>query len=189
MAEEMVELVIEEMKDRLAEVHKSLKKHLAKVRTGRASVSLLDEVRADYYGQLTPIKGMANISVPEPRLLVIQPFDPSTLKEIEKAIVAADLGLNPHNDGKVLRVVIPELTEERRKELVKVVKKIAEDHRVSVRQVRKEANQELKKAEKDKEITEDELHKGMEKVQKQVDQAIAEIDKACEEKIKELMEI
>ena len=107
---EMLELIIDDVNDKAKEIMSSLKKHLAKVRTGRASVSLLDDVRADYYGQITPLRQMANISVPEPRLLVVQPFDPAFLKEIEKAIVAADLGLNPQNDGKVLRVVIPELT-------------------------------------------------------------------------------
>ena len=186
---EMVDLIFEEMKDRINEVRENLKKHLGKVRTGRASVSMLDEVKASYYGQMTPLKGMANITVPEPRLLVVQPFDPSVLKDIEKAIIGSDLGLNPHNDGKVLRVVIPELTEERRKELVKVVKKIAEEHRVSARQVRRDSNEELKKAEKDKDITEDELHKSMDQVQKDIDKAIAEIDKISEGKINELMEI
>jgi ribosome recycling factor len=186
---DMVDLIFEEMKDRVNEVRENLKKHLGKVRTGRASVSMLDEVKANYYGQMTPLKGMANITVPEPRQLVIQPFDPSVLKDIEKAIIGSDLGLNPHNDGKVLRVVIPELTEERRKDLVKVVKKIAEEHRVSARQVRRDSNEELKKAEKDKEITEDELHKSMDKVQKDIDHIIAEIDKISEGKINELMEI
>ncbi len=186
---EMVDLVIEDMGDRVKEIHQSLTKQLSKVRTGRASVNLLDDVRADYYGQVTPIKQMANISVPEPRLLVVQPFDPGVIKDIEKAIVVADLGLNPLNDGKVLRVVIPELTEERRKDLVKVVKKIVEDHRVSVRQVRRECNDDLKKSESDKDISEDELHKGLDLVQKAVDTGIAAIDKVGEAKVEELMEI
>jgi len=186
---EMVDLILEDMEDKIKEINVSLKKQLGKVRTGMASVNLLEDVRADYYGQITPLKQMANISVPEPRMLVVQPFDPSSLKEIEKAIQVADLGLNPHNDGKVIRVVIPELTEERRKDLVKVVKKIAEEHRVSVRQVRRDSNDELKKAEKDKEINEDELHKGMDLVQKKTDKSTKDIDKVAEAKVNELMEI
>jgi ribosome recycling factor len=186
---EMVDLVLDDVDGKSKKIEESLKKHLGKIRTGRASVSLLDDIKADYYGVLTPIRQMSNINIPEPRLMVIQPYDPSVLKEIEKAIVASDLGLNPHNDGKVLRVVIPELTEERRKELIKVVKKIAEEHRVSVRQVRRDGNEELKKAEKDKDITEDDLHKGMDLVQKKVDKSIERIDKMVEAKEKELLEV
>ena len=185
---EMVDLVLDDLNDKNKKIQESLKKHLAKIRTGRASVSLLDDVKANYYGVLTPLRNMSNVSAPEPRLLVIQPFDPSSLKEIEKAIQASDLGLNPLNDGKVLRVVIPELTEERRKELIKVVHKQAEDHRVSIRTARREANEELKKAEKDKEVTEDDLHKGLDLVQKEVDKAIAAIDKIAQGKEKELLE-
>jgi ribosome recycling factor len=186
---EMVDLIVDEASSNAGKIQENLKKQLGKVRTGRASVSLLDDVRVNYYGQTTPLRQMANVTVPEPRLLVVQPFDPSVLKDVEKAILAADLGLNPHNDGKVLRVVIPELTQERRKELTRVVGKIAEEHRVSVRQVRREANEELKKAEKDKEITEDELHQGMEIVQKKIDKVIEALDKIAEAKEKELLEI
>lgn len=186
---EMVDLIVEEAAEKAAKIQDSLKKQLAKVRTGRASASLLDDVRVNYYGTLSPLRNMSNITVPEPRLLVVQPFDPSVLKDVEKAIQAADLGLNPHNDGKVLRIVIPELTQERRKELTKVVKKIAEEHRVSVRAVRRDANEELKKSEKDKEITEDDLRHGMDVVQKKIDKAIEAIDKVAEAKEKELMEI
>ena len=186
---EFLDLVMEDVEDNGRKIEQNLKKNLAKVRTGRASASLLDDVKADYYGTLTPVRNMSNISIPEPRMMIVQPYDTSTLKDIEKAIVAADLGLNPHNDGKVLRVVIPELTEERRKELIKHVKKIAEEHRVSMRQVRKEANDQLKKAEKDKDISEDDLHKGMELVQKKVDKVIEDLDELTEKKEKELMEI
>lgn len=186
---EMVDLVLDDVESKAKKIEESLKKHLGKVRTGRASVGLLDDVKADYYGVLTPIRQMANINIPEPRLMVVQPYDPSVLKDIEKAIIGADLGLNPHNDGKVLRVVIPELTEERRKELIKVVKKIAEEHRVSVRQVRRDGNEDLKKAEKDKDITEDDLHKGMDLIQKKVDKSIERIDKMVESKEKELLEV
>lgn len=186
---DMVDLIVEDAAEKAAKISDSLKKQLGKVRTGRASASLLDDVRVSYYGEITPLRNMSNITVPEPRLLVVAPYDPSVLKDVEKAIQAADLGLNPHNDGKVLRVVIPELTQERRKELTKVVKKIAEEHRISIRTVRHDSNNELKKAEKDKEITEDELHHGMDLVQKKVDKAIEAIDKIAEAKEKELMEI
>jgi len=186
---EFIDLVLDDVEDKIQKAHENLKKQLGKIRTGRASLSLLDDIRAEYYGQLTALNQMANINIPEPRLIVIQPFDPSSLKEIEKAIQVSDLGLNPLNDGKVIRVVIPELTEERRKDLTKTVKKVAEEHRVSVRQFRKEANDELKKAEKDKEVTEDEMHKGMDLVQEKVDKAIERIDKTAEAKEKELMEI
>ena len=185
---EMVDLVVDDLMDKTGKAKESLKKQLSKVRTGRASISLLDEVRADYYGQMTPIRNMANISIPEARLMVIQPYDPSSLKEIEKAIQASDLGLNPHNDGKVISISIPELTEERRRDITKIVRKVTEEHRVSVRQVRKEANDELKKAQKDKDITEDDLHRGMDMIQKEVDKAIAELDKIEEAKEKEIME-
>jgi len=186
---ELIDLVVDDVRENAKKAEENLKKQLAKIRTGRASMSILDDVKADYYGQQTPVRQMANINIPEPRLIVIQPFDPQFLKEIEKAIVASDLGLNPHNDGKVLRLVIPELTEERRKELSKRVGRVAEERRVSVRQLRKEANDQLKEAEKNKEITEDELHKGMELVQKEVDKAIERINNISEAKEKELMEI
>ena len=186
---EMVDLIVEEAAEKANKIAESLKKHLGKVRTGRASASLLDDIRVNYYGETTPLRNMSNISIPEPRLIIIAPYDPSVLKEIEKAIQAADLGLNPHNDGKVLRLVIPELTEDRRKEMTKVVKKIAEEHRISVRAVRRDANEDLKKSEKDKEITEDELHHGMDVVQKKVDKVIEAIDKIAETKEKELLEI
>jgi ribosome recycling factor len=166
-----------------------LRQKLAKVRTGRASASLLDDVKATYYGSLTPLKQMANITVPEARLIIIQPYDPTTLKEIEKTIFAADLGLTPQNDGKVIRIPVPELTEERRKEMVKVVNKIAEDHRVGVRSARKEANDELKKLKKDKQITDDEYHRGLDKIQERVDEIIEELDKISAAKEEEILKI
>ncbi len=186
---EMLELVLDDVNEKSEEVIQGLKKQLAKTRTGRASLSVLDDVKAEYYGALTVLKNMSNISIPEPRLIVIQPFDPVSLKDIEKAIQVADLGLNPLNDGKVIRISIPELTEERRKDITKIVKKTVEDFRVSVRQARRDANSDLKKAEKDKDISEDELHSGMDKVQKIVDDAIKKIDKIGEAKEKEVLEI
>jgi ribosome recycling factor len=186
---EMLELVLDDLNDRIKKIEDSLKKQLLKVRTGRASLSILEDVKASYYGQLTPIRQMANVTVPEPRLLVVVPFDPSAIKDIEKAIQAADLGINPLNDGKVIRLVIPELSEERRRDLTRLVKKIAEEHRVSIRQARRDSNEELKKAEKAKDITEDDLKQGLDKIQKSVDKAIEAIDKVSAAKEKELLEI
>jgi ribosome recycling factor len=166
-----------------------LKQKLAKVRTGRASAGLLDEIRVNYYGQLTPIKQMANITIPEPRLIIIQPYDPSVLREVEKSITNSGLGLNPQNDGKVIRVPIPELTEERRKEMVKLVKKIGEEHKVAIRQERGKSIETLRKMQKDKQITEDELHRGQEDLQKKVDKTTKDIDELCAKKEKEILEV
>ena len=185
----MIEDVMKELEERMEKTIQDLKQKLAKVRTGRASAGLLDEIKVDYYGTLTPLKQLANITIPEPRLIVIKPYDPNILKDIEKAILNSDLGLNPHNDGKVVRVPIPELTEERRKELVKVVKKIAEEHRVAIRQERKDAIEKLRRMEKEKEITEDDLHRTQNQVQEKVDKAVEEIDQLCEKKEQEIMEV
>ena len=163
--------VIKDMGIKTDKTVQDLKLKLAKVRTGRASAGLLDEIKVSYYGTLTPIKQMANISVPEPRMIIIQPYDQSVLKEVEKAIMNSDLGLNPQSDGRVIRVPIPELTEERRKEMVKVVKKVGEEHKVASRQERKDALETLRKMQKEKQITEDELHKGQDELQKKVDKA------------------
>ncbi len=185
----MIEDVMAELEERMKKTIQDLKLKLAKVRTGRASAGLVEEIKVDYYGTPTPIKQLGNITIPEPRLIVIKPYDPNVLKEIEKAILNSDLGLNPHNDGKVIRVPIPELTEERRKELVKVVRKIAEEHRVAIRQERKDAIEKLRKMEKEKEITEDDLHRAQDKVQEKVDEAIEEIDELCKKKEEEIMEV
>jgi len=185
----MIEDVMAELEERMKKTIQDLKLKLAKVRTGRASAGLVEEIKVDYYGTPTPIKQLGNITIPEPRLIVIKPYDPNVLKEIEKAILNSDLGLNPHNDGKVIRVPIPELTEERRKELVKVVRKIAEEHRVAIRQERKDAIETLRKMEKEKETTEDDLHRAQDKVQEKVDEAIEEIDELCKKKEEEIMEV
>jgi len=184
-----MEALLKELEQKLEKIIQDLKQRLAKVRTGRASAGLLDEIKINYYGALTPLKQTANITVPEPRLIIIQPYDPSTLKEIEKVILNSELGLNPHNDGRVIRVPIPELTEERRKELVKVVKKIAEEHRVAIRQERKEVIERLRKMEKEKKITEDELHRGQDKIQEKVDKTIKSIDELANKKEKEILEV
>src|SRR5262245_41219284 len=167
----------------------SLRKELAKLRTGRASTALLENIMVEYYGATTPLNQLSTLSAPEPRLLVIQPFDRSAMGEIEKAILKSDLGLTPNNDGKIIRIPIPQLTEERRKDLVKHVKKVAEEYRVSVRNHRRVAIEHLKEAEKKKEITADDAKHGQERVQKITDDFIGRIDKVVKGKEEEVMEV
>ena len=159
------------------------------IRTGRASVSIFDSLKVDYYGTLTPINQLANLHVPEPTLITIQPWDVSQIGAIEKAIRSSDLGLNPANDGKIIRVPIPALTEERRKEIVKRLHHVAEDHRVALRNVRRDANEHLKKLMKDKAISEDEERRALEEVQKMTDVYIGKIDAASKAKEKEILDI
>jgi ribosome recycling factor len=159
------------------------------VRTGRASAALLDRISVDYYGQPTPLKQLATINVPEPRLLTIQPFDPSSLKGIERAIQESELGLTPSNDGKVIRLPIPQLTEERRKELVKVVRQIAEDGRVAVRNVRRDTDRQLKELKTKGEVGEDEERRAEERVQKLTDEHIGKIDELLMRKEAEIIEV
>ena len=166
-----------------------LKEELNTVRAGRANPALLDKIMVDYYGSPTPLKNISNISVPDPRSLMISPFDPKSIHDIEKAINIANLGINPSNDGKVIRLVIPAVTEERRRDLIKVVKKYGEDAKVAVRNERRDANEELKKQEKAGELTEDDLKKSLEDVQKKTDKTIKDIDIICAEKEKEVMEV
>jgi ribosome recycling factor len=167
----------------------ALRKELAKLRTGRASTALLEQIVVEYYGAATPLNQVATLNAPEPRLLVIQPFDRSIMGEIERAILKSDLGLTPNNDGKVIRVPIPQLTEERRRELVKHVKRIAEEFRVSVRNHRRDAVERIKEAEKKKEITADDVKHGQERVQKITDEFIGRIDKIIKAKEEEVMEV
>ena len=167
----------------------ALRKELAKVRTGRASTALLEHIVVDYYGATTPLNQLATLSAPEPRLLVVQPYDSTAMGNIEKAILKSDLGLTPNNDGKIIRVPIPQLTEERRKELVKHVKKIGEEFRVSVRNHRRVAVEQLKEAEKRKEITADDSKHGHDRVQKATDDSIGRIDKIIKTKEEEIMEV
>ena len=162
---------------------------LAEVRAGRANPAILNKVNVSYYGVPTPINQVAGISVPEARLIVIQPWDVSILKEIEKAILASDIGINPNNDGKVIRLAFPELTEERRKELVKDVRKIAEDAKIAVRSARRDGMDMVKNLNKQSEITEDELRTDEENIQKLTDKYVAEIDKMLENKEKEIMTV
>jgi ribosome recycling factor len=164
------------------------RKNLGGIRTGRASVSILDGISVDYYGTPTPLKQVATISVPESRLIAIQPWDVSILKEIEKTILASDLGLTPNNDGKIIRLPIPSLTQERRKELVKIVKRVTEDAKIAVRNIRREGNEQLKKAEKAKNVTEDECRKGVDEIQKITDDCIKNVDEISNKKEKEVLE-
>ena len=163
--------------------------NLAEVRAGRANPSILNKIKVDYYGVPTPINQVAGISVPEARLIVIQPWDLGILKEIEKEILKSDIGINPNNDGKVIRLNFPELNEERRKELVKEVKKMAEEAKIAVRAIRRDAIENYRKMQKDSEITEDELKTAEEDVQKITDKNVNEIDKILENKEKEIMSI
>lgn len=167
----------------------ALKESLNTVRAGRANPTLLDKVVVDYYGSPTPLKNMSNISVPDPRTLMISPFDPKTIPNIEKAISIANLGINPNNDGKVIRLGIPQITEDRRKELAKTVKKMGEDDKVAIRNERRDANEVLKKMEKDGEITEDDLKSELDAIQKVTDRHIREIDAICYAKEMEIMEV
>ena len=177
------------LEERIEKSKQVLKSDLNTVRAGRANASLLDKVMVDYYGTPSPLKNLSNISTPDPRTLLIAPFDPSSLSEIEKAINKSELGITPSNDGKCIRLVIPQLTEERRKELTKIIKKMGEDCKIAVRNMRRDENDHLKKQQKGGELSEDELAKELDNVQKTIEAAIKEIDQIIAEKDKELMEV
>jgi ribosome recycling factor len=177
------------LKARMDKAVSDLQHEMASIRTGRASLGILDHIRVDYYGTPTPLHQVGNISVPDARMLVVQPWDKSMLGPIEKAIQKADLGLNPVNDGSVIRLPVPQLTEERRKDLVKVVKKEGEEKKVMIRNLRRDANDKVKVLEKDAKISEDEGKKGLDDIQKLTDRYIHEIDKLLEQKEKEIMEV
>jgi ribosome recycling factor len=179
--------ILKNVKAEMDKSIESLEKEFSKVRTGRASVSLLDSVRVDYYGTPTPLNQLATISIPESRLITIQPWDATVLKEIEKAIQKADLGLTPGSDGKIIRVAIPPLTEERRKELVKLVKKIAETAKVGIRNHRRKANEDLKALKNDKKIAEDDHFKSQDEVQKVTDDYIKKCDDLTRHKEDEIL--
>ena len=185
----MVDEIFEDLKDRMGKSIESLKREYSRLRTGRASVSLLDGIRVSYYDAPTPLNQMASLAVPEPRLIVIQPWDKTAIEDIEKAILKSELGLTPMNDGKVIRISIPPLTEERRKELVKVARKMSEENKVALRNIRRDANEMLKDLKKEKEITEDDLFRSQEEVQKATDQFISQVDELCAAKEKEILEI
>lgn len=175
--------------DRMEKALLALDKEFAKLRTGRASTSLVDNIKVDYYGTPTPIQQMSTVSCPDSRTVTIQPWDKGSMGLIEKAILNSDLGLNPQNDGKVVRISIPPLTEERRKDLVKVCKKYTEEAKVAIRNVRRDANDSMKKLEKDKVLSEDELKKAMDDIQKITDSYVAKADQKAGAKEKEIMEI
>ncbi len=175
--------------DRMKKAIEIMRKEYASLRAGRATPALLDKITVDYYGTPTPINQVANIAVPEPRMLTIQPWEKSMLTTIEKAILKSDLGLTPNNDGSVIRLSIPQLTQQRRQELVKVVHKKAEECRVAVRNLRRDGNEAIKKLEKDRAISEDEAKKGMDDIQKLTDKYIKEIDQIMAAKEKEIMEV
>lgn len=181
--------VIKETKPRMDTVIEDFRRKLATVRTGRAAVSLLDNVMVDYYGTMTPLNQMASVHSPEPQMLTVQPWDQTQLGAVEKAIRASDLGLNPSNDGKLVRIPIPALTEERRKQLAKQVHEIAEDHRTAVRNIRRDANERLKKMLKDKTISEDAERDGLDEVQKLTNSYIAKIDEFSKSKEHEITSV
>ncbi|WP_186577442.1 ribosome recycling factor [Aquibacillus kalidii] len=185
----MSQQLINETSSKMSQAVKAFSKQLATVRAGRANPSLLDNVYVDYYGASTPLNQLSTISVPEARLLMITPFDKSSISDVEKAIQKADLGLSPSSDGNVIRISIPALTEERRKELVKVVGKYAEEAKVQIRNIRRDSNDQLKKDEKNGDLTEDELRGFQDDVQKETDKYITEIDNVTKEKEKEIMEV
>lgn len=185
----MRDRVISEARKRMTQSLENTQHEFNTIRTGRASAALLDNVYIDYYGTKTLLKHTANISVPEARMILISPFDPKFLKEIETQIIKSDLGINPTNDGKVIRLAIPPLNEERRLELVKLVKKVAEDGRVAIRNIRRDANDEFKNMESDGDITEDDLNQSQKEVQEVTDEFIEKINTALEQKEKEIMEV
>lgn len=185
----MPQAILKSAEERMKKAIDVLKKELAALRAGRATPALLDRVTVDYYGTPTPVNQLATITAPEPRLLVIQPWDKSALGEIEKAIQKSDLGLTPMNDGNVIRIAIPPLTEERRAELAKVVKKHGEEAKVAIRNIRRDANDELKALEKDGQISEDELRRHQESVQKLTDKYTAEVEALVEAKEKEIFSL
>jgi ribosome recycling factor len=177
------------MKTRMDKAITDLQHEMASIRTGRAAISLLDNIRVDYYGTPTPLNQIGNLHVPEPSMITIQPWDVSQIGVIEKAIRVSDLGLNPSNDGKIVRLPIPPLTEERRKDLVKKLHAAAEHHRVSVRNIRRDANDSVKKLLKDKKVTEDDEKRAHDEIQKLTDSYMAKIDQASKSKEKEILEI
>lgn len=178
-----------QLKSRMDKAVDDFRKALVATRTGRASVHMLDSVHVDYYGSQMPLNQIAQVHAPEPQLITVQPFDPTSLSVIEKAIRTAELGLNPMNDGKIIRVPVPPLTEERRKEMVKHLHKVLEDHRTAVRNIRRDGNDATKKALKDKKITEDEEKRATQEIQKLTDDEIKKMEEMCKAKEKEVMEI
>lgn len=185
----MIPEIKKKTEDRMKGAFEALKHEFSTIRTGRASLSLLDDVKVDYYGTPSPLNQVATLALPDARTITIQPWETKMLGVIEKSLQKSDLGVNPVNDGKIIRLVMPQLTEERRKELAKRAKKMAEDSKVAIRNVRRDSNEALKKAEKDKAITEDDLKKSEQEIQKMTDEYIKRVDEALVHKDKEIMEV
>ena len=185
----MSEQVMATLEEKLAKSMDNLKEELNAVRAGRANPALLDRVEVEYYGMKTPLKQLATVAAPDPRTLLVTPFDPKSVGDIERAILAANIGINPSNDGKNIRLVIPPLTEERRKDLTKQIKKMGEESKVAVRNLRRDVNETIKKEEKAGELTEDDVKKDLEEIQKMTDKCIKDIDDIIANKGKELMEL
>ena len=184
----MIESIFQDTRESMEKSIVALKNELNRVRTGRATLSIFDDIRVDYYGTLTPLNQMASLAVPESRLITIQPWDVSIIKEIEKAILKSDLGLTPSNDGKLMRISIPALTEDRRKQLVKVVQKKGEEHKIAVRNIRRDSNDLLKGLKKDGDISEDDAFRAQDQVQKITDEHTKRMDEICKEKEQEILE-
>jgi ribosome recycling factor len=185
----MIDTVHKETKDRMVKTIDALKKEMQRVRTGRASANMLDSVKVDYYGTLTPLSQMASISIPESRLITVQPWDATALKEIEKGILKANIGLTPSSDGKIIRISVPPLTEDRRKEIVKMVNKTCEEFKVAIRNIRRDSNELVKGLKKDGEVSEDQQNKALEKIQTMTDDHIKMIDSVYRDKEKEILDI
>lgn len=185
----MVEDVMKELKARIDRTVEDLRGNLAKIRTGRANLGMLDGIKIDYYGTPTPLAQCAALAVPEPRMITVKPWDKGIMKDVEKAIREANLGLNPMNDGELIRLPIPALTEDRRKDLAKQVKSKGEEHKVAIRNERRDANERLKTLQKDKKITEDDLKRANERVQKETDGGVSRVDELVAKKEKEVMEV
>ncbi|WP_055667825.1 ribosome recycling factor [Desnuesiella massiliensis] len=185
----MIKDIILKAEEKMKKTIAVLKSDLATMKAGRANPTMLDRIEVEYYGSMVPISQVANVSAPEPRILLIQPWEKSSLKTIEKAILKSDLGINPSNDGSVIRLVVPELTEETRKNLVKNIKKTGEDAKVAIRSIRREANDKIKTLKKENEVSEDQIKKGEEDIQKKTDNFIKEVDAMVEAKEKEIMSI
>ena len=185
----MISQIKKNTEDRLKKSLDAVRQQMATIRSGKASTSLLDGVKVEYYGQMTPLNQVATVSAPEPRLIVIQPWEKTIVDEINKAIQASNLGLNPQVDGQIIRIPIPPLSEERRKDLVKHIKDLGENGKIAMRNIRRDANDELKKAEKAKDISEDQMHDGIKTVQDLLDDYIKKVDEMMESKEKEIMEV
>jgi ribosome recycling factor len=177
------------LSDKMEKAIDALKKDLGSMRTGRASLSIFDGIMVDYFGTPTPINHVATLSVPEGRLITIQPFDPKTISDIERAIQKSDLGINPSNDGKLIRIAIPSLTEERRKEIVKLVHKRGEEAKITLRNIRREGNEEMKKLEKEEHLSEDDTKRSLDEIQKTTDSFIKKVDETLSHKEEEVMEV